>query len=179
MERVVLVDAQDREVGTEEKIAAHKAGHLHRAFSVFVFDSRGHMLVQQRALGKYHGGRLWSNTCCSHPREGESIAAAAHRKLRQEFGFDCPLEEAFSFIYRADMGNGLWEHEFDHVLVGFWDGEPAPNPEEIADWRWVEPSEWLRDMKERPERHSLWARESMERVLAFWKTKNSGRSGTS
>ncbi|HLD78244.1 MAG TPA: isopentenyl-diphosphate Delta-isomerase [archaeon] len=170
-ERVVLVDAQDRQVGTEGKIAAHKAGKLHRAFSVFVFNSKGGMLVQQRAAGKYHGGGLWSNACCSHPREGESVLAAAHRKLEQEFGFDCALEEAFSFTYRADMGNELWEHEFDHVLVGLWDGEPAPNPEEIADWRWVEPSEWLADMRERPEKHTLWAREAMERVLAFWKAR--------
>lgn len=168
MERVVLVDAKDNEIGTEEKIAAHRGAKLHRAFSVFVFDSRGRLLLQQRAMSKYHGGGLWSNACCSHPRQGESVLAAAHRKLEQELGFDCALEEAFSFTYKVDMGNGLWEHEFDHVLIGTWDGTPRPNPEEAMGVAWVEPAELLKDMKERPERYSLWAREAIERAIAHW-----------
>lgn len=135
---VVLVDAQDREVGTSGKLAAHEnGGRLHRAFSVLVFDSNGQTLVQRRSEGKYHAGGQWTNTCCSHPRPGEDVMAAAHRRLREEFGFDCPLREAFSFVYEAPVGRGLTEREFDHVLIGLFEGEPRPDPDEISDFRWM------------------------------------------
>ena len=164
-EHVVLVDSNDKELGTEEKIAAHKAAKLHRAFSIFVFNRDGKLLLQQRAAGKYHGAGLWSNTVCSHPRPGESIEAAAHRKLKQELGFDCALKERFSFVYKVDMRNGLWEHEFDHVLVGSFDAKPKPNPEEVQQCRWADPADVLREMDEDPDSWTLWARIALQRLL--------------
>lgn len=137
-EQVVLVDGADHEVGTSEKHAAHRnGGTLHRAFSILVFDSRGRTLLQRRAEGKYHAPGQWTNTCCSHPRPGESVTDAAHRKLRQEFGFDCPLTESFQFTYSVDLGGGMSEREFDHVLFGRFDGTPRPNPEEVSEYRWA------------------------------------------
>ncbi len=137
-EQVVLVDGADREVGLAGKSAAHQhGGTLHRAFSVLVFDPSGRLLLQRRALGKYHAPGLWANTCCSHPRPGEAVEAAAHRKLRQELGFDCPLTESFAFLYSAELGSGMSEREFDHVLLGSFAGTPTPNPEEVSETRWV------------------------------------------
>ena len=134
---VVLVDGQDNEIGLEEKMSAHRnGGKLHRAISVLVFNPDGQTMLQQRADTKYHSPGLWTNTCCSHPFKGESAIDAAHRRLEQEMGFDCELEEAFSFIYKTDVGNGLTEWEFDHVMFGVYDGEPAPNPEEAKGWKW-------------------------------------------
>ncbi len=139
MEEVILVDRLDREIGRSEKIAAHVKGWLHRAFSVFVFDDRGFLLLQRRAESKYHTPGLWTNTCCSHPRPGEQVLYAGSRRLREEMGFSCDLSRAFSFLYRATFPNGLIEHELDHVLVGRWNGTPSPNPEEVWDWQWVAP----------------------------------------
>src|SRR5258708_894916 len=121
-ERVILVNDQDEEIGTEEKMCAHEKGLLHRAFSIFIYNSKGEMLLQRRAKIKYHSGGLWTNACCSHPRKGETIEKAAHRRLKEEFGFDCNLKNAFSFIYQADLDKGLKEHEFDYVLTGLYDG---------------------------------------------------------
>lgn len=118
MEYVVLVDEQDKETGTMEKLQAHLNGRLHRAVSVFLFNSKGELLLQQRASGKYHSANLWTNTCCSHPRPGESAYDAANRRLYEEMGLACELSEVFSFIYKAHLGNNLTEHEFDHVFVG-------------------------------------------------------------
>jgi isopentenyl-diphosphate delta-isomerase len=164
---VVLVDEDDRPLGSAPKLAAHQnGGRLHRAFSVFIFDSHGRMLLQRRAPGKYHFGGLWTNACCSHPRVGQPLIESARARLRHEFGFDAPLEERFSFVYRAeDPTSGLTEHELDHVLVGRFDGEPRPNPEEIDAWDWVDPSELLRDVRERPERYTPWFRIVLERVV--------------
>lgn len=117
-ENVILVDKNDQPIGQGEKTAVHKAGQLHRAFSILIFNDKGKLLLQQRAKGKYHCPRLWSNTCCSHPRPGEDILVAAHRRLQEEMGFDCPLEDKFSFIYKVKFDNGLTEHEYDHVLIG-------------------------------------------------------------
>lgn len=155
-ENVILVDHRDTPLGIREKQDAHVEGVLHRAFSVFVLDSEGRMLLQQRALSKYHSGGLWSNTCCSHPRPGESTAAAAQRRLFEEMGFHCPLETAFSFVYRADVGGGLIEHEYDHVFIGRFDGDPAPDPAEVADWRWVEREDLLGEVQERQDRFTYW-----------------------
>ena len=140
MEQVILVDRLDRELGRTEKMTAHIRGWLHRAFSVFVFDDRGFLLLQRRAHSKYHTPGLWSNTCCSHPRPGEPILQAADRRLQEEMGFSCDLSPAFGFVYRAEFPNGLTEHEFDHVVVGRWNGTPSPDPGEVADWRWIAPA---------------------------------------
>ncbi|HWS52517.1 MAG TPA: isopentenyl-diphosphate Delta-isomerase, partial [Pyrinomonadaceae bacterium] len=132
------------------------AGALHRAFSVFVFDGRGRLLLQKRAAGKYHSAGLWSNTACGHPRPGEATAEAARRRLREEMNFDCELREAFDFIYRAELAGGLVEHEFDHVFVGFYDGEPAPDAAEVEDWKWVSMPELRRALESEPESYSRW-----------------------
>jgi isopentenyl-diphosphate Delta-isomerase len=163
-EQVILVDAEDREQGVLEKSRAHREGRLHRAFSVFVFGSNGTMLLQRRALDKYHSGGLWTNTCCSHPRPGESTAAAAHRRLQEEMGFDCALEETHTFVYRAALDHGMHEHELDHVLVGRSDAIPRPMPDEVMDWgyfavQWI----WKR-LGERPDEFTVWFRIAMEEL---------------
>lgn len=175
-EDVVLVDRNDKQTGTEEKISAHRGGRLHRAFSIFIFDGRGRMLIQRRAGRKYHCAGLWTNTCCSHPRPGEAVERAAHRKLRQELGFDTELREILSFIYKARFKNGLTEHEFDHVFVGRFDGNPKPNPEEADEVRWVDP-DWIeKDVKQNPEKYTPWFNIILERVLD-WHSKNMGFGG--
>src|SRR4051812_34432219 len=123
-EQLILVDAHDRELGAGEKLQVHLAGALHRAFSIFVFDAAGRLLIQKRAPGKYHSAGLWSNTACGHPRPGEATAPAARRRLREEMGLDCELHEAFEFLYRAELGDALVEHEYDHVFVGTHVGDP-------------------------------------------------------
>lgn len=162
-EKVILVDPKDRELGVAEKMQAHIDGSLHRAFSVFVFDNDGRLLLQRRAREKYHSGGLWSNTACGHPRPGETTIAAAHRRLREEMGFDCALHEAFAFLYRAEMDGALVEHEYDHVFVGAYDGEPAPDPSEAEDWRWVDLDELRRELKEESQRYSFWLKAAVER----------------
>jgi isopentenyl-diphosphate delta-isomerase len=164
---VILVDESDRPVGTAAKLAAHQhGGTLHRAFSVFLFDSAGRMLLQRRAPAKYHFGGLWTNACCSHPRVGRTVLDSARDRLRHEFGIDTPLQERFSFVYRAeDPSSGLTEHEFDHVLVGRFDGDPRPNPDEIDAWEWVDPAQLLRDVRDRPDRYTPWFRIVLERVV--------------
>jgi len=167
-DHVILVDESDRPTGSAPKLDAHlNGGALHRAFSIFIFNSGGRMLLQRRARGKYHFGGLWTNACCSHPRLGQTLADSAHARLRHEFGFDAPLEELFSFIYRAeDPVSGLTEHEFDHVFVGRFDGRPAPNPEEIEQWEWVDRSRLLDDISTHPERFTPWFRIVLERVFS-------------
>src|SRR5687768_14206462 len=134
---VILVNEQDEPVGTMEKLEAHQKGLLHRAFSVFVVNKNGEMLLQQRAQDKYHSGGLWTNTCCSHPLPGENVLDASHRRLMEEMGFDCPLREIFSFTYRAEFDNGLTEHEFDHVFFGEYDGEVIPDTAEVQATRYL------------------------------------------
>lgn len=169
MERVVLVDEADRDVGVEEKVTAHLRGHLHRAFSVFVFDRDRRLLLQRRAPGKYHSGGRWSNTCCGHPRPGEPVEAAARRRLREEMGFECPLVEVATFRYRARVGEALVENELDHLFAGAFDGAPAPAPDEATDWRWTEPGALLEEMAATPQRFTAWLRGSLEQVLrAAW-----------
>ena len=133
---VIAVDAHDCATGLVDKVTAHRQGLLHRAFSIFVFDEADRLLLQRRAAAKYHSGGLWSNTCCSHPRPGESLLDAAHRRLREEMGFDCPLQAVFGFVYRAELDGGLVEHEFDHVVVGRFQDGPAPDAVEVDDWKW-------------------------------------------
>ena len=156
-QKVVLVDAHDRRLGVEEKIKAHlNGGQLHRSFSVFVFNSRGEVMLQQRADTKYHSASLWSNTCCSHPLDGETILGAAHRRLREEMGFDCNLVEVFSFTYSSDVGNGFTENELDHVVFGRYDGPPEINSEEVKNWRWVGFRELMADAETNSCNYSQW-----------------------
>lgn len=166
-DRVILVDDRDQPVGTAEKLWAHQHGHLHRAFSVFVLNDRGQLLLQRRAASKYHSPLLWSNTCCSHPRPGEATSAAAHRRLREEMGFDCRLRTIGSFVYRADVGGGLVEHEYDHLLLGRWNGAPTPAPEEVGDWRWVGLPALRRRVAESPDRFTYWLRAALRELEAL------------
>jgi isopentenyl-diphosphate Delta-isomerase len=158
MEQVVLVNRRDEYIGVSNKMDAHTSGQLHRAFSVFIFDSAGRILLQRRANSKYHSGGLWSNSCCSHPRPGETTGAAARRRLYEELGFNCTLRPAFRFIYRADVGAGLTEHEYDHVYTGIFDGTPHPDPAEVEAWRWVSPPALLRELAGHPGHFTPWAR---------------------
>jgi isopentenyl-diphosphate delta-isomerase len=164
-EKVVLVNEQDEEIGIEEKTRAHLLGVLHRAFSVFVINTAGQLLVQKRALTKYHSRGLWSNTCCGHPRPDEGIGNASRRRLREEMGFDSDLSEVFDFVYRVNLEDGLIEHEYDHVLVGSFDGVPKPDPGEITEWRWVDMATLSMDLKEHPESYTYWFRISFDRFL--------------
>ncbi len=166
-EQVILVDEYDRRVGTASKMEAHRRGALHRAFSVFVFNSAGQLLLQQRASGKYHSGGLWTNTCCSHPRPGESTVQAARRRLKEEMGIECALEEVFCFVYQAALDSGLVEHEYDHVFVGVCDGDPSPDAQEVGDWQWMDVSELQRDLDEHPERYTFWFKAAIHRVLEY------------
>lgn len=165
-EIVVLVNEEDEAIGVEEKMRAHLDGALHRAFSIFVFNSEGHLLLQKRSGTKYHSRGLWSNTCCGHPRPGESIEAASRRRLREEMGFDCEVEEVFKFIYRAELEGGLFEHEYDHVLVGRFDGEPAPDGAEADDWKWVDMETLGADVRARPAEYTYWFKVCFERGVA-------------
>ncbi len=155
-ERVILVDERDQPLGTMEKMEAHRQGLLHRAISVFIFNREGRLLLQQRALHKYHSGGLWTNTCCSHPSPGEETSAAAHRRLREEMGLETPLHFAFTFLYHAPFDNGLVEHELDHVFIGRTDQIPTVNPEEVADYRWVSMAEIEREIQADPEAYTAW-----------------------
>lgn len=164
-ERVILVDEADTDLGVAEKLAAHVGGQLHRALSVFVFDRSGRLLLQRRALGKYHSGGRWSNTCCGHPRPGEPLVAAARRRLRQEMGFDCDLVEIATYRYTAPLEGGLVENEIDHLFVGRFDGVPAPDPAEVAEWQLADPSALVREVAAAPGRYTVWFGGSLERVL--------------
>ena len=165
LEYVILVNENDQEIGKMEKQEAHEKGLLHRAFSVFIFNDQKELLLQQRALTKYHSAGLWTNTCCSHPRVNETIVEAAHRRLQEEMGFDCLLEVKTSFIYKADFDNGLTEHEFDHVLVGNFNGEVIINSAEVASYKWVE-LDWLKqDMVKNPNTYTAWFKIISKNIL--------------
>ncbi|MDQ1284505.1 MAG: isopentenyl-diphosphate Delta-isomerase [Patescibacteria group bacterium] len=153
---IILVDESDKEIGTGEKMEVHRKGLLHRCFSIVIFNAKGEMLLQKRAAGKYHCGGLWTNACCSHPRPGEDIISAGKRRLREEMGIECELQETFQFTYRAEFENGLTEHEFDHVLLGKFDGKPHINPEEADDWRWVDVTKLKEEIAGNPEKFTPW-----------------------
>lgn len=156
--QVVLVDEEDRELGTEEKLAAHQRGLLHRAVSAFLFDSEGRQLLQRRAEGKYHSKGLWSNACCSHPSPGETAADAASRRLREEMGISTPLVPLLRFTYRAELEDGLIEHEVDHVFAGRFDGVPSPDPSEVSEWRWIAPDALEAELTLAPGSFTPWFR---------------------
>ncbi|MCR5013737.1 MAG: isopentenyl-diphosphate Delta-isomerase, partial [Bacteroidales bacterium] len=150
IEQVVLVDEQDHEIGIMEKLAAHIVPRLHRAFSIFIFNSKGELLLQQRALSKYHSPGLWTNTCCSHPREGEDLEHATARRLQEEMGMSCEMHEVFTFIYKAPVGLGLTEHEYDHVWFGNSDEAPIINREEVESWKYMSLDDIAEDMRRHP-----------------------------
>ena len=166
-EWVVLVDPEDRPLGTMEKMEAHRKGALHRAFSVFVFNSKGHLLIHQRAHDKYHSGGLWTNTCCSHPRPEEDVVDAAQRRLMEEMGLRCQLEPKFSFVYRADLDHGMIEHELDHVLIGYSDVPPVRNPEEVCETMYIPISELEADLEAHPEKYTAWFKICFPEVLTI------------
>lgn len=168
-EKVILVDSKDNPIGLMEKMEAHEKAILHRAFSVFIFNKDGELLLQQRAKHKYHSPGLWTNTVCSHPREGETTYAAAHRRIIEEMGFDCDFEEAFSFIYKADVGQRLIEHEFDHVFIGSSNNKPKINPDEVESWKYVE-LDWLeKDVKINPNEYTKWFKIALAEVIAHFR----------
>ena len=154
-EKLILVNEYDEIVGFSEKMRTHAEGKLHRAFSIFVFNKKGHLLLQKRAKSKYHSGGLWSNTCCGHPRPGEATKDAAHRRLKEEMGFICELEERFSFTYKAKI-NGFYENEYDHVFIGVYDGEPSLNANEVESWKWMSLMELIDDSKKNSEDYTYW-----------------------
>ncbi|MGX5820011.1 isopentenyl-diphosphate Delta-isomerase [Chitinophaga lutea] len=164
---VILVNEQDEPVGTMEKMEAHQKGLLHRAFSVFVTNTKGEMLLQQRARDKYHCGGLWTNTCCSHPLPGEDTLAAAHRRLQEEMGFDCPLHELFSFTYRAMFDNGLTEHEFDHVYLGKYDGPLLPDAAEVQTYRYLSIPDIRLWMETQPGDFTPWFKLAFPKVAEY------------
>ncbi|HDO27899.1 MAG TPA: isopentenyl-diphosphate Delta-isomerase [Bacteroidetes bacterium] len=169
VEYVILVNNHDQSLGAMEKMEAHEKGVMHRAFSIFIFNSEGKLLLQQRADEKYHSPGLWTNTVCSHPRTGENTHNAAHRRMVEEMGFDCDLEEAFSFIYKANVGDGLTEHEFDHVFVGYSDKKPDPNPDEVSGWKYVDFDWVVDDVANNPQNYTVWFVIALEQVKAHLK----------
>ena len=167
-ENVILVNEQDQVVGSMAKMEAHIEGELHRAFSIFIFNSQAELLLQQRAADKYHSGGKWTNTCCSHPRPGESTLEAAHRRLIEEMGLKCELNEAFSFIYKVEMDGGLTEHEYDHVYIGVSDMLPVPNPAEVAAYCYENMSELEEKLINEPDQYSEWLKICFGRVNSIY-----------
>ncbi|MEZ4787777.1 isopentenyl-diphosphate Delta-isomerase [Flavobacterium haoranii] len=155
-EKVILVDTNDEPIGLMEKIAAHEQALLHRAFSVFVLNDKNEIMLQQRAKSKYHSPLLWTNTCCSHQRPGETNIQAGKRRLREEMGFEVDLQELFHFIYKAPFDNGLTEHELDHVMIGKFNDEPNINKEEVEDWKWMSIEAIKEDMQQNPDVYTVW-----------------------
>jgi isopentenyl-diphosphate delta-isomerase len=155
---VILVNEADEEIGTMEKMEAHEKALLHRAFSVFIFNSKGEMLLQQRADSKYHSPGLWTNACCSHPAPGEDTLRAAERRLYEELGFNAPLKKAFTFTYRSDFDNGLTEHEYDHVFTGTYNGDIRPNKEEVKDYCFKSMQDIAEALKQQPDKFTAWFR---------------------
>jgi len=155
-EKVILVNEKDEKIGLMPKMEAHEKALLHRAFSVFVLNHKNELMLQKRALHKYHSPGLWTNTCCSHQRDGETSLEAGRRRLQEEMGFVTELEESISFIYKAPFDNGLTEHEFDHVLVGTYDENPKINEEEVADWKWMSLEAVNESILKTPELYTVW-----------------------
>lgn len=155
-EFVILVDEHDNEVGTMEKMEAHTSGTLHRALSVFVFNSEGKWLMHRRAVDKYHSGGLWTNACCSHPRQGEATIDAATRRLNEEMGMSCMIHHQFSFVYKASLDKNLIEHELDHVFIGYSDSKPEPNPTEVAEWKYLSSEELEGELQESSSKYTEW-----------------------
>lgn len=155
-EKVILVNENDEKIGLMPKMEAHEKALLHRAFSVFIFNDDNELMLQQRALHKYHSPGLWTNTCCSHQRDGESNIQAGKRRLYEEMGFETDLKETISFIYKAPFDNGLTEHELDHVMIGYYNNQPKINPDEVASWKWMPLEVVKEDIKKQPNLYTEW-----------------------
>ena len=164
-EKVILIDKNNRKIGTEEKIKAHKEGKLHRAFSIFIFNSKGELLIQKRARSKYHSEGLWSNTCDGHPRPNETYSKATHRRLKEEVGFDCGLKKLFCFYYKTKLGK-LIENEYDCVFIGKFDGKLNPSPKEIMDYKWVSLDNLKKDIKKNPNKYTVWLKIALRKIKA-------------
>lgn len=170
MEQLILVNEADEVIGFEEKMRAHELGLLHRAFSIFIFNTKGELLLQQRAAEKYHSPLLWTNTCCSHPNKDEEMPIALKRRLQYEMGMQCDLEFQFKFIYRAEFSNGLTEHELDHVYFGITDDVPSPNPNEVKAWKYVSLDQLKSEMQQ-PEQFTAWFNISFPQIDKLWEKK--------
>ena len=170
MEEVILVDESDKPLGVMEKMEAHRRALLHRAFSVFIFNSAGKMLLQRRAPSKYHSGGLWTNACCSHPRPDEETCEAARRRLSEELGFAVPLEKIFDFTYRSEFDNGLTEYEFDHVYIGYYDQRVYPNPEEVSEYRWLSLEAVQAELAAFPSTYTSWFHLAFPMIMS-WKDR--------
>jgi isopentenyl-diphosphate delta-isomerase len=170
-QQVILVDEKDQPVGIAGKMETHRNGWLHRAFSIFVFNAKGEMLLQQRALKKYHSGGLWSNACCGHPRPGEDTLKAAQNRLKEETGLETPISKLFDFIYRSDFGNGLTEHEFDHVYIGETSGEMKLNKDEAMELCFKTIPEIRQSLETHPSKYTSWFHLAFPVVEKWWKDK--------
>ena len=166
-ENVVLVNENDEQIGLMPKMEAHEKAVLHRAFSVFVMNDEGETMLQQRAAHKYHSPLLWTNTCCSHQREGETNVSAGKRRLQEEMGFVTELKELFSFVYKAPFENGLTEHELDHVMIGNYTEVPNINTDEVADWKWMKPENIKLDIQENPDSYTVWFKIIFEKFYDY------------
>jgi isopentenyl-diphosphate delta-isomerase len=166
-EQVILVDINDNQIGLMPKMEAHEKAVLHRAFSVFIFNSDNELMLQQRALHKYHSPGLWTNTCCSHQRDGESNLQAGKRRLQEEMGFVTDLKETTSFIYKAPFDNGLTEHELDHIMLGYYNEKPIINKEEVEDWKWMPLEDVKVDISNKPELYTEWFKIIFEKFYQY------------
>ncbi len=173
--QVILVDEQDHPLHSCEKLEAHQKGLLHRAFSVFIFNSKGEMLLQQRAINKYHSGGLWTNACCSHPAYGEATIDAAHRRLHEEMGFDTTLEKVFDFVYKAGFDNGLTEYEFDHVFAGEYDGGINFSREEVLSYRYMTIDEIEHSLQLYPQIYTAWFHLAFPKIRQWWQQKSENK----
>ena len=162
MTNIILINENDQEVGTGEKLMVHQMGLLHRAFSILIFNSNNELLIHQRTSHKYHSGSLWTNTCCGHPNANEEISAAAHRRLGEEMGFDCPFDFLYKFQYRAEFENNLIENEIDHIFIGNYDCDFEVNPDEVADYQWVMVDNLLEEVSENPQKYTFWFKEILK-----------------
>lgn len=166
---IILVDPEDKEIGVSDKLLAHQSGQLHRAFSVFIFNSKAELLLQQRAGTKYHSPGLWSNTCCSHPKPGEKTLDACNRRLKQEMGLKCKLEFGFSFTYKFHFSNGLTEHEFDHVYFGSTDDLPELNLNEVSNWKYIRLQALENEISLHPENYTPWLKICLPKIIGHYK----------
>lgn len=169
-EQVILVNEYDEQIGLMPKMEAHEKAVLHRAFSVFVFNTKNELMLQQRAAHKYHSPLLWTNTCCSHQRDGESNIEAGTRRLKEEMGFTTELKETTSFIYKAPFDNGLTEHELDHIMLGYYENEPIINKQEVEDWKWMPLEDVKHDINVHPEQYTAWFKIIFEKFYNYINT---------
>lgn len=169
---VILVDDFDHEIGFQDKLTVHQQGLLHRAFSVFVFNSNNQLILQQRSDNKYHSPSLWTNTCCSHPKPQEKTKEACKRRLIEEMGISCELNFCFSFVYQCKFSNGLTEHEIDHIYIGFSDDSPKINPKEVKDWKYISLSDLEKEIEYNPEKFTEWLKICFSKLTDYYKSNH-------